>query len=70
MKALKPKALQPNLRDKLSESFLRAFESDFEIYGVNVIEQLRKSSKNNRRCRTTAVTKRFQPVQNDAGIGL
>jgi hypothetical protein len=47
MKALKPKASEPNLRDKLSESFLRAFESDFEIHGVNVIEQLRQKSTKN-----------------------
>src|SRR5262245_51905570 len=35
---------EPALRDKLSQNFLRAFESDFETHGVNVIEQLREKS--------------------------
>ena len=37
---LKPN--EPSARDKLSASFLKAFESDFETHGVEVIEQLRE----------------------------
>jgi len=44
MKTRKPKTNEPSLRDKLSHNFLRAFESDFETHGVNVIEQLREKS--------------------------
>src|SRR5262249_34347384 len=44
MKARKPKNHEPSLRDKLSQNFLRAFESDFETHGVDVIEQLREKS--------------------------
>jgi len=40
MKTPKPKP-GPRLRDKLSESFLRAFVSDFEDNGPDVIEKLR-----------------------------
>src|SRR5262245_11364242 len=40
----KPKANEPSLRDKLSANFLRAFESDFETNGVDVIKQLREKS--------------------------
>src|SRR5262245_44759912 len=40
MKSHKPKP-GPRLRDKLSESFLRAFVSDFEDNGPDVIEKLR-----------------------------
>lgn len=39
-----PKPNEPSLRDKLSENFLRAFESDFENHGVEAIEQLRQKS--------------------------
>jgi len=44
MKARKPKATEPSLRDKLSEHFLRAFEADFAANGVAAIEQLRQKS--------------------------
>src|SRR5215472_9928257 len=40
MKPNKPKP-GPRLRDMLSESFLRAFVSDFEDNGPDVIEKLR-----------------------------
>src|SRR5262249_43202620 len=40
----KPKAAEPSLRDKLSEAFLKAFEGDFEVNGVEVIKQLRLKS--------------------------
>lgn len=42
--AKKNKSDEPSLRDKLSEAFLKAFESDFATNGVNVIEQLRMKS--------------------------
>jgi hypothetical protein len=38
------KAIEPSARDKLSASFLKAFQSDFEIYGVETIEKLREES--------------------------
>src|SRR5262249_35176075 len=44
MKKPKPKPNEPSLRDKLSANFLRAFESDFETNGVDVIKQLREKS--------------------------
>lgn len=31
----------PNLRDKLSQAFLTAFDADFNEHGVDVIQQLR-----------------------------
>jgi hypothetical protein len=34
-------AKAPNLRDKLSQAFLSAFDADFTEHGVSVIEQLR-----------------------------
>ena len=34
-------AKQPNLRDKLSQAFLSAFDADFHEHGVDVIQQLR-----------------------------
>ncbi len=34
-------AKAPNLRDKLSQAFLTAFDADFNEHGVSVIEQLR-----------------------------
>jgi hypothetical protein len=40
----KLKANEPSLRDKLSQNFMKAFESDFETHGVKVIEQLRLKS--------------------------
>ena len=44
MKTKKTKPDEPSLRDKLSQDFLKAFQSDFEANGVNVIEQLRLKS--------------------------
>jgi len=44
MKPKKLKGNEPSLRDKLSQSFMKAFESDFETHGVEVIEQLRQKS--------------------------
>jgi hypothetical protein len=41
MKTKRPKANEPSLRDKLSQNFLKAFESDFEANGVEAIEKLR-----------------------------
>src|SRR5262245_38878001 len=41
MKPNKPKP-GPRLRDKLSESFLRAFVSEFEDNGIAAIEKLRE----------------------------
>jgi hypothetical protein len=41
MKPKRPKANEPSLRDKLSQNFLKAFESDFEANGVEAIEKLR-----------------------------
>ena len=32
----------PNLRDKLSQAFLTAFDADFNEHGVDVIQQLRE----------------------------
>jgi hypothetical protein len=40
MKAKKLKPNEPSLRDKLSEAFIKAFESDFDAHGVEVITQL------------------------------
>jgi hypothetical protein len=44
MKPRKPKASEPSLRDKLSQNFLSAFESDFKQNGVAAIESLRQKS--------------------------
>jgi hypothetical protein len=41
---LKPKPQEPSLRDKLSADFLAAFEADFAVNGVAVIEALRLKS--------------------------
>jgi hypothetical protein len=44
---MKPKKLkdnEPSARDKLSASFLKAFENDFELNGVEAIEKLREKS--------------------------
>jgi hypothetical protein len=38
------KANEPTTRDKLSASFLKAFQSDFDAYGVETIEKLRAES--------------------------
>jgi hypothetical protein len=43
-KPRKPKPTEPSLRDKLSHEFLRAFESDFEAFGVEAIKALREKS--------------------------
>lgn len=40
-KAGKAAAKAPNLRDKLSQAFLTAFDADFTEHGVDVIQQLR-----------------------------
>src|SRR5262245_45345899 len=42
MKARKPKATEPSLRDKLSAKFLKDFEADFAEHGADVIQQLRE----------------------------
>ena len=44
MKTRKPKPTEPSARDKLSASFLKAFQNDFETYGVETIEKLREES--------------------------
>ena len=44
MKPKKQRGNEPSLRDKLSQNFLRAFESDFEANGIEVIRQLRLKS--------------------------
>ena len=44
MKPRKSNTAEPSLRGKLSENFLRAIQSDFEINGAAVIEQLRLKS--------------------------
>jgi hypothetical protein len=36
--------IEPSPRDKLSQNFLKAFESDFEANGVAAIEKLRQES--------------------------
>ena len=41
MKPKKPKPTEPSVRDKLSASFLKAFQADFESYGIEAIEKLR-----------------------------
>ena len=40
-KGTKAEAKAPNLRDKLSQTFLTAFDADFTEHGVDVIAQLR-----------------------------
>jgi len=44
MKPKKPKASEPSVRDKLSASFLKAFQSDFENFGIEAIEKLREEN--------------------------
>jgi len=43
MRPAKSKTSEPSLRDKLSESFLRAIEADFREHGPAVIEQMRQT---------------------------
>src|SRR5262245_55688118 len=42
MKPRNPKPNEPSPRDKLAAGFLKAFESDFETHGVEVIQRLRE----------------------------
>jgi hypothetical protein len=46
MDEMKPKTkpIEPTLRAKLSQAFLEAFQSDFEVNGIAAIEQLRQKS--------------------------
>jgi len=44
MKAKKSKPTEPSVRDKLSASFLKAFQNDFEINGIEAIEKLREEN--------------------------
>jgi hypothetical protein len=40
----KRKSAEPNLRDKLSQNFVRALEADFSENGVEAIKALREKS--------------------------
>jgi hypothetical protein len=42
MKPRKTKIAEPSVRDKLGGTFLRAFQSDFEANGVDIIVRLRE----------------------------
>ena len=44
MKAKKQKPSEPSVRDKLSASFLKAFQNDFENFCIEAIEKLREES--------------------------
>src|SRR5262249_32322168 len=44
MKAKKPKPTEPSALDKLSASFLKAFQNDFENFGIAAIEKLREEN--------------------------
>jgi uncharacterized protein (DUF2344 family) len=44
MKKPKPKLNEPSARDKLSASFVKALQNDFETYGVETIEKLRQEN--------------------------
>jgi len=44
MKLKKPKASEPSTRDKLSAAFLKAFQSDFDSFGIKAIEKLREEN--------------------------
>ena len=44
MKQKKLKASEPSARDKLSASFLKAFQNDFEINGIEAIKKLREEN--------------------------
>jgi hypothetical protein len=37
------KSKEPSLRAKLSAAFLEAFEADFRVHGVEVIEKMRQT---------------------------
>ena len=44
MKPTKLKPAEPSPRDKLSASFLKAFQNGFETYGVEAIEKMREEN--------------------------
>ena len=44
MKAKKPKPTEPSALDKLSASFVKAFQNDFENFGIEAIEKLREQN--------------------------
>ena len=44
MKAKKPKPTEPSALDKLSASFVKAFQNDFESFGIGAIEKLRQEN--------------------------
>ena len=44
MKAKKPKVSEPSALDKLSASFVKAFQNDFENFGIEAIEKLREQN--------------------------
>jgi hypothetical protein len=44
MKPRKTKSSEPSARDKLSASFMKAFQNDFETHGIETIEKLREES--------------------------
>src|SRR5262252_1897091 len=39
----KRKAIEPSLREKLSQSFLEALEADFRLHGKGILEQMRQT---------------------------
>jgi hypothetical protein len=41
IRKVKPASSEPSLKERLSASFLAAFEADFKTHGIAVIEQLR-----------------------------
>ena len=43
-RAAKKPGEQPTLIDKLGDAFVKAFEADFQLHGVEVIEQLRQKA--------------------------
>jgi hypothetical protein len=43
-RAAKKPGEQPSLIDKLGDAFVKAFEADFQVHGVEVIEQLRQKA--------------------------
>jgi len=44
MKLKKPKPTEPSVRDKLSAAFLKAFQADFQNFGIEAIEKLREEN--------------------------
>jgi hypothetical protein len=44
MRKSKKYADEPSIRDRLGADFVRALEADFQVHGINVIEQLREKS--------------------------